>query len=157
VLTDARRRARSAGDPIPYFAEEALARAIGGSGGTSSRELIGASDVADATTRLRDAIRRDVDLSAKPFVTAAQFGTDLDLLGSVLRVALVHCRRSAAGVLANSIARRINTVVLRTAAILSVPPESVVVWAAHAAVTRRTVFAELDSASSARGARSDCH
>ena len=156
VLTKHRQRARASGDPIPYFAEEALARAIGGSGGVSSRDLIAAQSAADVEVLLRDAIRRDADLAARPFETAEQFGADLDMLGIVLRVGVVRCRDFPAELLSRSSTARVGTAVSRTAAMLRATTDSVVMWAANAAVTHQSVFSEIAAAHVSQQGRVAC-
>ncbi len=142
ALSVARHRARAVSDPIPYFAEEALARMIGGAGGVASRDLSQVRDASDAFMQIRSAMDRDANLEATPFVSAEQFGTDLETLGAVFRVALVRCKEFPASVLAGTKASRIQRAVMHTAVMLGVPQDSVVGWAATALATRETLFVE---------------
>ena len=156
MLTKARGQARFANDAMPYVAEEALARQFGGSNGISSRVLFDARSIADARTRMVDAVQHDIALTSVPYVGAEQFGDAVDVLGLVLRVAVARCREFPDHALRRSRVANVRTAVAYVADIMHTSSDSVISWAASTAVTRETAFAELSRAATTPTSRRDC-
>jgi hypothetical protein len=118
-------RVDARGSSIPYVANEALARSVGGSDGKSFAELVGKIDAADA----RDLIRAELDvgdISLARFVPGSSSLRSVDLLGAAYRVALSACRVFPADLLDARTAGSLRNVIRRIAAHLTISDDSAV-------------------------------
>ena len=113
------------GSSIPYVAEEALARTIGGSRGRSYRELIGPITLADAR-RIIAREMQDGALSAVRFDSRRPYEPAVDALGAVYRVAISACRAFPADLLDARAVTTLSAAVNRLAIHLRVTPDAAV-------------------------------
>ena len=143
VLATARESAKRAADPIPYVAEEALARLIGGSDGVAISQLISARDEADALSMLRRAITGDEEITVPRLNSFDTRGGDVDMLGVVFRLALLRCNRFPFELMSRSNSIRVSAAVARLSRMMRVSPDSVVAWGAREAVATSGVLSRL--------------
>ncbi|MDZ7630211.1 MAG: hypothetical protein U5K74_02335 [Gemmatimonadaceae bacterium] len=123
ALKELHARVEMRGSTIPYVAEEALARTIGGSRGRAYRALIGVMTVAEAqrvvTTQMQDAA-----LSAVRFDARRPYEPAVDALGAAYRVALGACRTFPADLLDARAVTTLSAAVNRLAIHLRVTPDA---------------------------------
>lgn len=113
------------GSSIPYVAEEALARTIGGSRGRSYRELIGPITLASA----RRVIAREMQdgaLGTVRFDSRRPYEPAVDALGAAYRVAISACRAFPADLLDARAVTTLSAAVNRLAIHLRVTPDAAV-------------------------------
>ncbi|MBC7840878.1 MAG: hypothetical protein H7099_01110 [Gemmatimonadaceae bacterium] len=113
------------GSSIPYVAEEALARTIGGSRGRSYRELIGPITVVEAR-RLIAAQMQDAALASVRFDARRPYEPAVDALGAVYRVALSVCTAFPADLLDARAVTTLSAAVNRLSIHLRVTPDAAV-------------------------------
>jgi hypothetical protein len=113
------------GSSIPYVAEEALARTVGGSRGKSYRELIGPITAIEAR-RVIAAQMQDAALSTVRFDARRPYEPAVDALGAVYRVALSVCRAFPADLLDARAVTTLSAAVNRLAIHLRVTPDAAV-------------------------------
>jgi len=114
------------GSSIPYVAEEALARAIGGSRGRSYRALLGPPiSVLDAR-RLIATQMQDAALSKVRFDARRPYEPAVDALGAAYRVALSACRAFPADLLDARAVTTLSAAVNRLAIHLRITPDAAV-------------------------------
>ena len=113
------------GSSIPYVAEEALARTIGGSRGRSYRELVGPITVVEAR-RLIAAQMQDAALASVRFDARRPYEPAVDALGAVYRVALSVCTAFPADLLDARAVTTLSAAVNRLSIHLRVTPDAAV-------------------------------
>lgn len=112
------------GSSIPYVAEEALARTIGGSRGRSYRELIGPSITVPDARRLIATQMQDAALSKVRFDARRPYEPAVDVLGAAYRVALSACRAFPADLLDARAVATLSAAVNRLAIHLRITPDA---------------------------------
>ena len=113
------------GSSIPYVAEEALARTIGGSRGRSYRELVGPVTVLEAR-RVIAAQMQDAALASVRFDARRPYEPAVDALGAVYRVALSACAAFPADLLDARAVTTLSAAVNRLSIHLRVTPDAAV-------------------------------
>ncbi len=136
-------RDREAPYLYPYFVQEALARAIGGSQGRSVFELSNSPSASEAKRRLAKALSEDIRFDTLSFATHTDGAQDVDILGAAYRVAVLHCRTLPRSLLLAGTARSVTLVVAGVSQALDLPRETVVDRMAVQLATSRSVLAEL--------------
>ncbi len=112
------------GSSIPYVAEEALARTIGGSRGRSYRELIGPPITVSDARRLIATQMQDAALSKVRFDARRPYEPAVDALGAAYRVALSACRVFPADLLDARAVTTLSAAVNRLAIHLRITPDA---------------------------------
>ncbi len=112
------------GSSIPYVAEEALARTIGGSRGRSYRELLGPPITVSDARRLIATQMQDAALSRVRFDARRPYEPAVDALGAVYRVALSACRAFPADLLDARAVTTLSAAVNRLAIHLRLTPDA---------------------------------
>jgi hypothetical protein len=110
---------------IPYVAEEALARTIGGSRGRAYRDLVGVITTVEAR-RLIASQMQDGALSAVRFDARRPYEPAVDVLGAAYRVALSACRTFPVDLLDARAVTSLSAAVNRLAIHLRVTPDAAV-------------------------------
>ncbi len=112
------------GSSIPYVAEEALARTLGGSRGRSYRELLGPPITVSDARRLIATQMQDAALSKVRFDARRPYEPAVDALGAVYRVALSACRVFPADLLDARAVTTLSAAVNRLAIHLRITPDA---------------------------------
>jgi hypothetical protein len=128
---------------IPYFAEEALARAVGGSQGQPFRTLVTRNDIRDARRALSHAVDQAISLDTVTFGTSAGPAPVLDLLGAVLNAALSNCEVFPFEILARSNSLTVGRAVEFLSERMRVRREAVIDFAALELTRRESVLAQF--------------
>lgn len=127
------------GSSIPYVAEEALARTIGGSRGRSYREIVGPITVVEAR-RVIAAQMQDAALASVRFDARRPYEPAVDALGAVYRVALSACAAFPADLLDARAVTTLSAAVNRLSIHLRVTPDAAVDSVAVRLATPNSVF-----------------